>query len=260
MTSTRPVFLIIPGGSQNPTHYGYLAHLLQSAGYPTSSALLPSVGNGGKISIQDDTSFIRDRMILPFLELEGRDVILIMHSYGGVPGSAAALGLSKRERAAQGKKGGVVGQIFFTAMLQKGGDGTDVSTATGGSFPPFLKPDREANVIRCDNPIPVLYPEVPSILASTAAGSTLPQGLESFYTPVPRASWDSEFFKNRVAYIRTANDTTIPAFVQTMSIENAQGPEWVVKDIKSDHSPHLSHPEKFCEIILELAKGFESVD
>jgi hypothetical protein len=32
MTSTRPVLLILPGGSQNPTHYGYLAHLLQSAG------------------------------------------------------------------------------------------------------------------------------------------------------------------------------------------------------------------------------------
>ena len=140
MASTRPVFLILPGGSQNPTHYGYLAHLLQSAGYPTSSALFPSVGNSAKIGTEDDMDFFRERLILPYLD-EGRDVILLMHSYSGVPGSAAARGLGKKERAAQCKKGGVIGQIFYAAMLQKGGDGTNLFAASGGSFPPFLKPD-----------------------------------------------------------------------------------------------------------------------
>jgi hypothetical protein len=140
MASTRPVFLILPGGSQNPTHYGYLAHLLQSAGYPTSSALFPSVGNSAKIGAEDDMAFFRDRLILPYLD-EGRDVILLMHSYSGVPGSSAARGLGKKERAAQGKKGGIIGQIFYAAMLQKGGDGGDLFTAGGGSFPPFLQPD-----------------------------------------------------------------------------------------------------------------------
>lgn len=140
MASTHSVFLILPGGSQNPTHYGYLAHLLQSAGYPTSSALFPSVGNPAKIGVQEDMAFFRDRLILPYLD-EGHDVILLMHSYSGVPGSAAARGLGKKERAAQGKKGGVIGQIFYAAMLQKGGDGTDLFNAGGGGFPPFLKPD-----------------------------------------------------------------------------------------------------------------------
>jgi hypothetical protein len=99
------------------------------------------VGNSAKIGSQDDADFFRDRVIMPYLD-QGQDVVLIMHSYSGVPGSASALGLSKTERAAQGKKGGVIGQIFYAAMLQKGGDGTDLLTAAGGSFPPFL----EANV------------------------------------------------------------------------------------------------------------------
>ncbi|KAF1963781.1 alpha/beta-hydrolase [Byssothecium circinans] len=257
MASTRPFFVIPPGGSQNPTHYGYLAHLLQSAGYPTYSALLPSVGNSGKVTTQDDMAFIRDRMILPILELEERDVILVMHSYSGVPGSAAALGLGKRERIAQDNKAGVIGQIFYAAMLQKGGDGVDLFTAGGGSFPPFLRPDPDANVIRCDDPIPPLYPEVPPTLASAAAASTIAQGLTSFYSPMPRASWDSDGFKNRVAYIRTVKDTSVPVFVQQVMIDNAKGAEWVVKDIESDHSPHLSQPEKFCGMLLELARQFE---
>jgi hypothetical protein len=141
MASTRPIFVVLPGGSQNPTHYGYLTHLLQSAGYPTFSALLPSVGNSNKIATQEDTDFIRERMILPILELEERDIILVMHSYSGVPGSAAALGLGKKQRVAEGKKAGVIGQIFYAAMLQKGGDGVNLFTAAGGSFPPFLRPD-----------------------------------------------------------------------------------------------------------------------
>ena len=141
MTPNCPSFVIIPGGSQNPTHYGYLAHLLQSAGYPTFSALLPSVGNSAKVTVEDDMAFIRDRMILPILELEERDVILVMHSYSGVPGSAAALGLGKKERVAQGKKAGVIAQIFYTAFLKQEGDAVDLLTAGGGSFPPFLRPD-----------------------------------------------------------------------------------------------------------------------
>lgn len=80
-------------------------------------------------------------MILPILEHEEHDVILVMHSYAGVPGSAAALGLGKKERVAQGKKAGVIGQIFYAAMLLKGGDGVDIITASGGSFPPWLRPD-----------------------------------------------------------------------------------------------------------------------
>jgi len=74
---------------------------------------------------------------------------------------------------------------------------------------------------------------------------------------MPKASWDSDEFKDRVAYIRTVNDTALPVFVQQMMIDNAKGAEWVVKDIESDHSPHLSKPDKFCEILLELARTFE---
>jgi hypothetical protein len=94
-------------------------------------------------------------------------------------------------------------------------------------------------------------------LADAAAASTMAQGMTSFYSPCPRASWDSDDFKNRVAYIRTLNDTGLPLFVQQMMIDNASGVDWIVKDIESDHSPQLSKPEKLTEMLLELAKKFE---
>jgi hypothetical protein len=139
MTEQRPFFVIVPGASQNPAHYGYLSHLLQLAGYPVFSALLPSVGNG-KATAEEDTKYVRDAMLLPVLEHEEHDVILVMHSYSSIPGSAAAVGLAKAERSAQGKKG-VIGQIYIAALLPQGGDGKDVVGAFGGQYPPHIRPD-----------------------------------------------------------------------------------------------------------------------
>lgn len=85
--------------------------------------------------------YIRDRLLLPILEHKHRDIILIMHSYSGVPGSAAALGLGKAKRVAEGKSNGIIGQIYFTALLHKGGEGVDIFTAGGGAFAPFVRPD-----------------------------------------------------------------------------------------------------------------------
>lgn len=86
-------------------------------------------------------TYIRNRMILPILNNEKHDVIMVLHSYGGLPGGAAALGLSKKARWAQGKTTGVIGQIYYAALLQKGGDGTDVLTAVGGDLGPGFRPD-----------------------------------------------------------------------------------------------------------------------
>ena len=40
-SSTKPVFILVPGAAQTPSHYAYLQHLLLSHGYGVSSALLP---------------------------------------------------------------------------------------------------------------------------------------------------------------------------------------------------------------------------
>jgi hypothetical protein len=98
------------------------------------------------------------------------------------------------------------------------------------------------------------------VLAAAAAASTMAQGLTSFHSPIPRASWDSEDFKGCVAYVRTMKDVAPPSIVQQMMIDSAKGANWIVRDIESDHSPQLSQPEKLCEILLELVKGFEKLE
>lgn len=141
MAEKRPFFVLVPGAGQNPTHYGLLSHFLHLSGYPVFSALLPSIGATGKVTIQDDARYIRDNMVIPILDHAQHDVILVMHSYSSVPGSAAARGLSKSERLKQGKKTGIVGQICIAALLLMGGDGTDILGAFSGEYPPHIRPE-----------------------------------------------------------------------------------------------------------------------
>jgi hypothetical protein len=88
--------------------------------------------------------------------------------------------------------------------------------------------------------------------------STLHPSLASFKSPCPRASWDEQAFKGRIAYIRPVKDQGIPAQVQNMMIEGT-GVEWIVQDIDTGHSPQLVAPERLCDMLLELAKLFEGM-
>jgi hypothetical protein len=153
MAETRPFIVIVPGASQNPAHYGYLSHLLFQAGYPVFTALLPSVGAADKVSVQDDAEYIRNKMILPVLDYEERDVVLLMHSYSSAPGSAAVTGLGKGERRKQGKKTAVIGQVYLAALLPKGGDEKDIVGTFGGNYPPHIRPDVSTTFVCIFGPV-----------------------------------------------------------------------------------------------------------
>ncbi|KAL9031422.1 MAG: hypothetical protein Q9180_006807, partial [Flavoplaca navasiana] len=191
----KPVFVIVPGGAQTPSHYAYLQLLLLSQGYGVLSALLPTIGTGAKVTIEDDTEYIRSRMLLPILNIEKHNIIIISHSYSGIPASAAAQGLSKADRAADGKETSVIGQIFIAAILARGGDGKDIVATFGGQLPPHIQVDENENLIKCEDPKPPLFHDVPSVLADTAVLSCMNQSLTAFRSPCPEATWHTEAFK-----------------------------------------------------------------
>ena len=84
------------------------------------------------------------------------------------------------------------------------------------------------------------------------------QGMTSFTSPCPRATWDSDEYKGRVAFIRTLNDAAIPLPVQQMMLDGT-GVDWIVEDIDSSHSPQVSQPEKLATMLLDLGKRFETI-
>ena len=76
---------------------------------------LPSAGaHPGHVDNSQDVGAIRT--IITNLANDGKEVLLVMHSGGGIPGSLAVEGLGIKDRKAEGKKGGVV-RVFYIGLL-----------------------------------------------------------------------------------------------------------------------------------------------
>ena len=135
MGDIKPTIYMIPGGWHCPAHYEPVLGILRSHGYPVAAINLPTVGTDmASKTIYDDIKTISSE--LTQLADDGRDIIIMMHSYGGFVGSDAAHGLGKTEREKEGKKGGIIKMIYMaTVVVAKGGKPTD---AFDGDLPPYI--------------------------------------------------------------------------------------------------------------------------
>ena len=53
---------------------------------------------------------------------DGKDVVLVLSSYAGFPGTEGSFGLSKASRTKQGQSGGIIGIVYVAAFLPSVGD------------------------------------------------------------------------------------------------------------------------------------------
>ena len=129
--SSKPTFAFVPGAFHTPAHFQPLVDALAAAGYEGVGIPLPIVGAGaGKCVSSDDAGAIRE--VLKELVVEKhKEVILVCHSYGGVPGSEAIRGLEKS--AVQ--HGGVVGYVGICAFMCREGETMAEGYARTGFVP-----------------------------------------------------------------------------------------------------------------------------
>jgi predicted alpha/beta hydrolase len=118
---SKPSILLIPGSFALPEFYDPVVNAVSAKGYSIQALHLPTVGpkigpvDAEPPSMYADAAFIAQE--IEKLADEGKDVILIGHSYGGVPLSESTKGLGKDEREKEGKKGGVVRLGYLTALV-----------------------------------------------------------------------------------------------------------------------------------------------
>ncbi|KAL8964171.1 MAG: hypothetical protein Q9183_004640 [Haloplaca sp. 2 TL-2023] len=155
----------------------------------------------------------------------GKDVILAVHSYGGLPGAVAAKGLSKEERMADGKEGGIVGLLFICALVARTGDSL-LSILPGRVFDPW--------VIQYDNgqlgvrdPKQVFYADVPSPQDRAAIDALRNQSRASLSTPGGPPAWPDAVYDDRRSYFRTLDDQSIPAVAQKAFLDGS-GVQWII--------------------------------
>ena len=134
MSSTLPSILIIPGAWHPSSLYKGLADKLEQGGFSTTTANLPSLdpSDPGNATCVADADSIRGT-ISELIEKEGKDLILLAHSYGGLPCGAAAQGLSSFKN---GKLSGVVGLFYLVAFVVP--EGRSIIEYMGGQPPPYV--------------------------------------------------------------------------------------------------------------------------
>ena len=137
--NTKPTVLFIPGAWLPPSAYSAFLHAVRNAGYPTECASYPSFDPKDSVHVDaaTDTSYILKNYLIPLIEIEGKDVVIVMHSYGGIPGSGAAIGLGKATRKQEGRKGGVVGLVHSSGFVLS--EGLSCADGQGGSLPAWIK-------------------------------------------------------------------------------------------------------------------------
>lgn len=114
--------LLIPGAFGQPVFYASILNAVTAKGYEIKGIPLTTVnlysgdpGPGVPGTVYTDAALIASEA--EKLADEGKDVIIITHSYGGVPGTESVKGLAKEDRKKQGKKGGVVRLAYVTSIV-----------------------------------------------------------------------------------------------------------------------------------------------
>jgi pimeloyl-ACP methyl ester carboxylesterase len=144
--SEKPTILFFAGAFADPSCFDTISVYFNRVGYPTAYAHVLSLNpSDPTISTSADADHTRDNYLSPLLE-EGKDIIIFTHSYGGVVAGQAAAGHSKTARAAEGKKGGVVGLLYLAGNIV--GEKESLLEAVGGEYPPFIKQNHVSHHLR----------------------------------------------------------------------------------------------------------------
>jgi len=251
MASVKPTIALIPGAWHTPTHYATFLSLLSSAGYPTTTIQLPSVGSSDPDaqSTSIDAAAVREKVLLPLLN-SGKDVVLVMHSYGGSPGSAAAKGLSKTERSSNGSGGGIIGLIYLAGLVIPKGASL-LSSLPGAKFDPWVIVNEETGQLDVEDPANVFYHDVAPDGQAAAISALKLQSRTALSTPSSAPAWPDEVYNGRRGYVVALQDHTIPTIAQQMMMKFS-GVEWNVKEINTSHSPFVSQPEQLVKEVVEL--------
>lgn len=141
-SETLSTLVLVPGAFGTPSGYDKLLPYFEQVGFSTAPGPYPSCDptDPASATALKDIKSLRDNVLLPLLEQQGKDVVILAHSYGGVVAGGAAKGLDKPTRNSQGLTSGIVGLIYVAGNITL--ENESLFEAVGGAYPPFIKLDK----------------------------------------------------------------------------------------------------------------------
>lgn len=240
--STKPTVVLVPGAWHIEHTYHKLVPDLERRGYPTLAIRNPSVGQPARDGlVQEDATHLRS-VIDPLLA-EGKEVLVVAHSYGG-----SVLSPSLADYAwKKGEKGRVLGLVYIAAFLLPVGKspGAIMYPPDGSDSP--LKMD-ENGFLQPPDPH-VFYNDLPEEEQQELRKHLLPNPGNVGHEPGKGEPWK----RVPAVYIKCSKDVILPPPVQqAMLDEVGANPDYEVRviELDSSHSPMLSMPAKVGDAIV----------
>lgn len=136
MSSQSTTIIFVPGAWHSPDCFDPVIERLNKSGYITDKVHLPTVGPEKHfLDFTPDVTEIR-RHILHAVDA-GQKVVVVVHSYGGIPANEAIEGLDYSSRQKQNQKGGVVHLFFCCSFVIP--EGQSLISAFGGNDLPWFE-------------------------------------------------------------------------------------------------------------------------
>lgn len=142
MSNSKPVIVFVPGAFSRPSDFDLVSNPLREVGYEVHVVHHPSSPDVLVVptpSMYDDANNIH-RLVERMAD-EGKDIVIVMHSYGGLPGTQACEGLSRTERLRDSKPGGIVRLLYVGAAIARVGSSLAGTLQTEMPLPSIEAPN-----------------------------------------------------------------------------------------------------------------------
>lgn len=150
MVLTRPTIVLIPGSFCSAALlWDSVIDKLHNAGYDALAVELQTVSPPSTAppkTMADDAVHIHG--VIEALADDGKQVLVVMSSYGGIPGTQALKNLTYKERQEQGKEGGVTQLVYVSSLLVNEGENSDESFADFATPHEFFRVSVRSLLIR----------------------------------------------------------------------------------------------------------------
>lgn len=266
--SDLPTLVFVPGSWHKPTCYDKIIKPLEEQHkLKCIRVTLPSTSGNPDATFKNDIDATQDAISSE--TSQGRNVVIIAHSYGGMVGNSAikgfakprdAIGTSSTPLSTSGQsqsptKGYVIGLILIASGF----------TFTGLAFmdpffghpPPSWRVNKETGYAELvAPPRDLFYHDVPEEEAEYAVSQLTNQSLKSLFEGGEHsyAGWmDVPSW-----YIGTVEDRGLPVVAQRLNVGMARemGASVEHRELQTSHSPFLSQPEETAGIVAEAVGAF----
>lgn len=254
--SDKPTIILLPGAWHGSDAWEKVSRLLEVQHYNCVSVDLPSTGGSISTTFGEDVAAVRESILAEINQ--GRDVVLVAHSYGGAVGQSSIKGLTRLHKdlpsTADNQTGHVIGLIMVaTGFIQTG---ISFIENVGGKPPPSWKADPSGFAVITVPSRELFYHDLSEEEGNHWVSKLKKQSLKSMFEggEDSYAGW----MDVPVWFLATSEDKAFPFEAQKMFVQSSKeaGADITLREIDSSHSPMLSRPEETVEFMLEALASF----